>query len=282
MVSIIPYTAYDSSIWFTIRGYDTDTSCTLTFTYGTGNWTTPPKIYWTGSGSVVTDMSSGTTVYTKTYGSTKDVKSIKITNPSLISSITVTGCDLIAFWSKGTSSIDFSNSYFNGNTNLLAISSLALSHTRMNYNSYFSGCTSLKFLINQTVVDTTITNTQNSLFKETMSATDMSYIFYNCLNIKTLDVSMFAGCSSVTNLSYAFVGSGITSFVTGLFDPLVALSSISYMCSGLQLTTLQTGIFTYNTNIANASHTFENILSISAVPSDLLSTSTVLSDISFN
>ena len=70
---------------------------------------------------------------------------------------------------------------------------------------------------------------------KTDSVTDMSYMFYNCINLTSLDVSGF-NTANVTNMGYMFAGcSGLTSLDVSGFNTanVWSMGSMFSRCSGL-------------------------------------------------
>lgn len=101
------------------------------------------------------------------------------------------------------------------------------------------------------------------------SASALSAVFRECVNLKTIPADLFDGAGNVTSVTAMFMGSGVEEIPAGLFahlPNLKILTNVFAECGGIR--SIPDGLFDYNTELQSVSGVFRNT-AITEIPADL-------------
>lgn len=123
--------------------------------------------------------------------------------------------------------------------------------------SCFSGCTNLGYVYEH-------------VFSKNKQATSLGSLFRNCKKITSMPDTILDDLPNLTDLSYSFQGSGLTSMSVQFMKKCPNVENVSSMFSSCEsITSIPEDLFKYNLKITDFSYCFERCSSLSQIPSNL-------------
>lgn len=123
--------------------------------------------------------------------------------------------------------------------------------------SCFSGCTNLSYVYEH-------------VFSKNKQATSLGSLFRNCKKITSMPDTILDDLPNLTDLSYSFQGSGLTSMSVQFMKKCPNVENVSSMFSSCEsITSIPEDLFKYNLKITDFSSCFERCSSLSQIPSNL-------------
>lgn len=137
------------------------------------------------------------------------------------------------------------------------------------YSAIFWGCTGL-------------TSLSDGLFSKSITATDFTSMFTDCVNLRTIPPHLFKNCRNATLFAGAFWNTGLVVVPTGVFEnciKVIDFNGIFSSCSNL--TTIPSDLFSSCPNVETFGFAFFQCSALQSIPMALFDNCKEVSDFLF-
>jgi surface protein len=122
-----------------------------------------------------------------------------------------------------------------------------------------------------------LTSIVDDIFAKSSTVTSAAHTFEGCKALKTIPLGLFDNNSKITNFSYTFAKSGITSIPTGLFDACIEVTNFSHCFRETPIVSIPVGLFNNNPKVTNFASVFTYCSKITTIPNQLFINNPIVS-----